>query len=90
MTFEERLAAVPATLSGDPLRKNELSGPVAEQRPELLTRSAKLLLIIVPSERGRTLREERAPYTALADGFLKADIPFSDSTDHATCNTEPS
>jgi len=69
--------------------RHTLPGLVAEHRMELQTRIIKLLLTIVPAERGRTLREERAPYTALTDDFLKTDIPFSDPTDHATRNTEP-
>jgi four helix bundle protein len=67
-----------------------LPGPVAEHRMELQTRIIKLLLTIVPAERGRTLSKEQAAYAITPDLFFEAEIPFPDATEHETRNTESS
>jgi four helix bundle protein len=42
--------------------RHVLSGAVATHRTQLLTQIIRLLLTIIPAERGYKLREEQAPY----------------------------
>lgn len=44
-----------------------LTEEVALHRIKLLTRTARLLLTMIPSERGYKMKEERAPYTTSAN-----------------------
>ncbi len=47
--------------------RHVLGEVVTQHRLQLLNRIASLLLVMVPDQRGRTLREESEPYLAIAD-----------------------
>jgi hypothetical protein len=68
MTFEEWLAKIPKTLIEDSLwnwyfkGRNVLGEAEALSRMELLTEIIRLVLTMLPQQRGSSLREEIAPY----------------------------
>lgn len=56
--------------------RHVLTEAVAMHRIRLLTRIARLLLTMIPSERGYKISEEPAPYITTPDDGLLTDIPM--------------
>jgi four helix bundle protein len=57
--------------------RHVLTEAVAMHRIKLLTKIARLLLTMIPSERGYKMQEERVPYTVTGDDDdLLAEIPM--------------
>ena len=58
--------------------RHVLTEEVAMHRIKLLTRIARLLLTMIPSERGYKMKEEHTPYTLTGDNDdLLAETPIS-------------
>ena len=57
--------------------RHVLGEPVASHRLDLLTQIIRLLLTIVPAERGASIKEETASYTITAPDDLLADAPLA-------------
>jgi len=81
-SYEEWLVTVPVEITGDPLWRMEgyrfalfaadlawhdVCKLVQDKRIKLLTRIARLLLTMIPSERGYKMKEEHTPYTLTGD-----------------------
>jgi four helix bundle protein len=72
--------------------RHVLTDLVAQHRMRLLTQIIRLLLTIIPSERGYKLREEPVEYgtdhdTDLANLLTNVPTPLDPDTQHATRNT---
>jgi hypothetical protein len=60
--------------------RNVLTETVAMHRIKLLTKIARLLLTVIPSERGYKMRQEQTSYKAAPDAYsLLDDIPIRPS-----------
>ena len=58
-------------------------------RIKLLTRIARLLLTMIPSERGYKMKEEYTPYIVTGDNDNPlAETPMPQTGANVTCNTQ--
>jgi four helix bundle protein len=72
--------------------RHVLTDLVAQHRMRLLTQIIRLLMTIIPSERGYKLHEDQAPYTTdppanLAALLTNVPMPPQSDTQHATRNS---